>query len=74
MTPVRLAGSTRTWRRCGGGHGSTTADARRGLVVVCSEGGGDVWRQGVECGPMCPGYPAGTTATVGDPPPPPEAP
>lgn len=53
---VRVAGSTRFWRRCGAGHGSTASGAE-GLVCSCGTPGAGVWRQGKECGPTCPGYP-----------------
>lgn len=57
---IRVAGSQRDWRACGGGHGSTTADARKGLVADCNACGigPGVWKVGRECGPKCGGYQA----------------
>ena len=59
----RVAGSTRLWRRCGGGHGSPgdtpLGPAIAGLVVQCGACRNGEWRLGSECGPKCPGYTAG---------------
>lgn len=58
-TPVWVAGSVRTWRRCTAGYGSTAKGAE-GLVCGCGTPGPGVWCQGVECGPNCRGYPTAT--------------
>lgn len=55
---VRLPGSTRPWRRCGGGYGSATGDGRAGLVCGCATPSAGVWRVGRECGQSCPGFSA----------------
>lgn len=56
---VRVPGSSRNWRRCAAGFGSTLGDDRRGLVCGCATPTPGVWRQGRECGPACPGFPKG---------------
>lgn len=54
---VRVAGSTKTWRKCHGGFGSTAKGAE-GLVAACPSPQQGVYRQGHECGERCPGYQA----------------
>jgi hypothetical protein len=58
-TEVRLPGSSRTWRKCLAGYGSTAGDGRKGLVCGCATETPGVFRRGKECGPACPGFPAG---------------
>lgn len=58
--PEDVPGSTRSWRRCGNGHGSQYPDGHplKGMVCGCAtrDVGGINWRIGVECGVRCPGY------------------
>lgn len=61
----RVAGSTRDWRRCGGGHGTPAnvlGGAAAGLVTTCGACRSGEWRVGQECGPRCPGYAAAESA------------
>lgn len=57
---VKEASVKRDYYRCSGGFGSTTEDARKGLVTDCTSCGlpAAVWRVGGKCGPKCDGYEA----------------
>lgn len=57
---VVVPNTLRLYLRCNGGYGSTTTDARRGLVTTCGTctPGATVWRIGRECGLACGGYTA----------------
>lgn len=57
---VRVAGSSRTWKKCNGGYGSPADTALgkdiAGLVCGCATASSGEWRIGRECGSTCGGY------------------